>query len=144
MNNSSVVFIVFHEYIVHLSALHAVPTGPPENVQVDAISSTSIKLAWHPPNPPDQNGIIQAYNITLTEAETGRQLNFQEEGTESVLVVNFLHPYYTYQCSISAVTIGPGPAAYINVTTHQDGKKINRFTILMIAGTISSTSIGLS
>jgi len=120
MNNSSVVFIVFHEYIVHLSALHAVPTGPPENVQVDAISSTSIKLAWHPPNPQDQNGIIQVYNITLTEAETGRQLNFQEEGTESVLVVNFLHPYYTYQCSISAVTIGPGPAAYINVTTHQD------------------------
>jgi len=80
MNNSSVVFIVFHEYIVHLSALHAVPTGPPGNVQVDAISSTSIKLAWHPPNPQDQNGIIQVYNITLTEAETGRQLNFQEEG----------------------------------------------------------------
>ena len=115
------VFICIHEHIIHIS-LHTVPSGPPENVQVATISSTSIKLLWDPPIPQDQNGIIQAYNITLTEAETGRLLNFQEEVTLSFLVVNFLHPYYTYQCRISAVTIGPGPAAYINVTTHQDGK----------------------
>ena len=115
------VFICIHEHIIHIS-LHTVPSGPPENVQVATISSTSIKLLWDPPIPQDQNGIIQAYNITLTEAETGRLLNFQEEVTLSFLVVNVLHPYYTYQCRISAVTIGPGPAAYINVTTHQDGK----------------------
>ena len=40
---------------------------------------------------------------------------------DSLLIVNFLHPYYTYQCNISAETIGPGPAANISVTTYQEG-----------------------
>ena len=40
---------------------------------------------------------------------------------DSLLIVNFLHPYYTYQCNISAETIGPGPAANVNVTTRQEG-----------------------
>ena len=91
-------------------------------MRVVAISSSSIRLTWEPPRPEDQNGIIVAYNITITEAETGRVTYFQKEGTESLLIVNFLHPYYTYQCSISAETIGPGPPAFASVTTPQAGK----------------------
>ena len=53
---------------------------------------------------------------------------FQEGGRVSTLIVNFLHPYYTYQCSISAETIGPGPAENISVTTHQGGE----YTIIVI------------
>jgi len=63
-----------------------------------------------------------AYNITITEAETGRVTYFGKEGTGSLLIVNFLHPFYTYQCSISAETIGPGPPALASITTHQEGK----------------------
>jgi len=99
-----------------------VPSGTPTNVQVVAISSRSIRLTWEPPRPEDQNGIIVAYNITITEAETGRVWYFQKEGTKSLLVVNFLHPYYTYNCSISAETVGPGPPAFASITTHQEGK----------------------
>jgi len=99
-----------------------VPSGTPTNVRVVAISSSSIRLTWEPPRPEDQNGVILAYNITITEAETGRVTYFQKEGTESLLIVNFLHPYYTYQCSISAETVGPGPPAFASVTTHQEGK----------------------
>ena len=108
--------------IQYLLQITAVPTGTPTNVQVVAISSSSIRLTWEPPRPEDQNGIIMAYNITITEAETRRVTYFRKEGTGSLLIVNFLHPFYTYQCSISAETIGPGPPAFASVTTHQEGK----------------------
>ena len=100
----------------------AVPSGTPTNVRVAAISSTSIRLTWEPPQPEDQNGVIQAYNITITEVLTGRMMYFREGGMDSTLIVNFLHPYYTYQCSISAETIGSGPAENISVITHQGGE----------------------
>ena len=104
--------------------MHTVPSSTPTNVQGVAISSTSIRLTWEPPQPGDQNGVIQAYNITITEVLTERIMYFREGdyGMESFLIVNFLHPYYTYQCTISAETIGPGPVAYISVTTHQGGE----------------------
>ena len=102
--------------------MHTVPSGTPTNVRGVATSSTSIRLTWEPPQPGDQNGVIQAYNIIITEVVTGRIMSFQEGRMDSVLTVNSLHPYYTYQCSISAETIGPGPAANINVTTHQGGE----------------------
>ena len=98
-----------------------VPSGTPTNVQVFAISSTSIRLTWEPPRPEDQNGIIRAYSITITEVVTGSMMYFREGGMDSLLIVNFLHPYYTYQCSISTENIGPGPAANVSVTTHQGG-----------------------
>ena len=101
--------------------MHAVPSGTPTNVQVVAISSTSIRLTWEPPHPEDQNGVIQSYNITITEVVTGRKMYFREGGMDSLLIVNFLHPYYTSQCSISAQTIGHGPATNISVTTYQEG-----------------------
>ena len=108
--------------------MHAVPSGTPTNVRVVAVSSTSIRLTWDPPQPEDQNGVIQAYNIIITELVTERMMYFREGGMDSLLIVNFLHPYYTYQCSISAETIGPGPAANISVTTHQEG--IANFSLL--------------
>ena len=46
---------------------------------------------------------------------------FREGGMDYFLIVNSLHPYYTYQCNISAETIGPGPAANVSITTHQEG-----------------------
>ena len=109
---------IFIDKIIHM---HAVPSGTPTNVQGVAISSTGIRLTWEPPQPGDQNGVIQAYNITITEVLTGRMMYFKKGGINFILIVNSLHPYYTYQCSISAETIGPGPAENISVTTHQGG-----------------------
>ena len=100
--------------------MYAVPSGTPTNVQGIAISSTSIRLTWEPPRPEDQNGVIQAYNITIIEVVTGSTVYFRN-GMNFILTVNSLHPYYTYQCSISAETIGPGPAAKVRVTTQQGG-----------------------
>ena len=107
---------------ISITSLFAlVPSGPPTNVRGVAISSTSIRLTWEPPQPEDQNGIIQGYNITITEVVTGRMMYFREGGMNFILIVNSLHPYYTYQCSISAENIGAGPATNVSVTTQQGG-----------------------
>ena len=106
---------------IYIFTMYAVPSGTPTNVQGIAISSTSIRLTWEPPRPADQNGVIQAYNITITEVVTGRMMYFRQGGMNFLFTVNSLHPYYTYQCSIAAETIGLGPAANISVTTHQGG-----------------------
>ena len=56
---------------------------------------------------------------------------------DSLLIVNFLHPYYTYQCTISAETIGPGPPANVIVTTHQEGIPMQTFLLIHIAESIT-------
>ena len=83
---------------IYRFCMHTVPSGTPTNVQGVAISSTSIRLTWEPPQPGDWNGVIQAHNITITEVLTGRIMYFREggHGMDSFLIVNFLHPYYTY------------------------------------------------
>ena len=69
-----------------------------------------------------QNGIIEQYAINITEVETGRLLSLFSSTT--TVNVTSLHPYYTYNCAIAAVTsIGAGPyTSVITVVTHQDGK----------------------
>ena len=86
------------------------------------MSSTIITLFWDPPPADEQNGIITQYRINITEVETGRTFSLFS-ATTSVNVTS-LHPYYTYNCAIAAVTsIGAGPyTSVITVVTLQDGK----------------------
>lgn len=41
----------------------AVPTAPPQNVQTEAVSSTSIRFLWNPPPQQFINGINQGYKV---------------------------------------------------------------------------------
>ena len=86
------------------------------------MSSTIITLFWDPPPADEQNGIITQYRINITEVQTGRSVTLFSS-TTSVNVTS-LHPYYTYNCAIAAVTsIGAGPyTSVITVVTLQDGK----------------------
>lgn len=84
------------------------------------MSSTSINLTWSLPPASDINGVITAYHILITEVITERVFNFTST-TTSLLAVG-LHPYYTYECIVSAFTIGNGPySQVINITTPEDG-----------------------
>ena len=67
-----------------------------------------------------QNGIIREYRINVTEVETGRVLVFNS--TSTTLTLSSLHPYYTYQCIVSAYTVAVGPYTDIfTVVTPEDG-----------------------
>ena len=74
---------------------------------------------WEPPE--DPNGNIREYRVNVTEVETGRM--FQVTTNTTSITIDSLHPYYTYNCTVVAVTIGPGPfSTVITVRTAEDGR----------------------
>lgn len=113
---------------VHMSCLLLVPTGAPLEVEATSLSSTHLELQWLPPVPENQNGVITAYYINITELNTGTAFTFAVSGTTLFFSSSTFHPYYKYSCLIAAVTVGAGPAAHIEVTTREDG---NNFTCLV-------------
>ena len=49
------------------------------------------------------------------EVETGLILTFRSSPTDRIYVVNNLHPFYRYNCSVAAYTNGLGPSAHSSV-----------------------------
>ena len=81
----------------------------------------SIQLSWAPPPLDETNGIIREYRINITELETGD--NQQLTTSTTSLVVQNLHPYYTYEVLVSAHTVDTGPfSSPVSVVTPQDSK----------------------
>ena len=91
-----------------------------------AASSTSITLRWEAPLADLQNGIIRSYHISVVELETGRVRLFTTSSVDRLLIVNLLHPFYTYNCTIAAYTIGPGPSISVSVQTLPEGTYVYR------------------
>ena len=84
------------------------------------ITDSSFSLMWQNPPPGDQNGIIRLYFINITEEETGRQ--FQLTSSAPHILVEFLHPFYTYVCTVAASTVDIGPySPPLTVTTLEAG-----------------------
>lgn len=99
--------------------LFAAPNGSPLNLSTLITSSSSVTLQWSPPEIHLQNGLIQHYTVQLTEAQTGVLLQYTSSGVS--LTINNLHPYYTYTCTVAAVTTAAGPGITVNFQLPQDG-----------------------
>lgn len=110
------------KYIFNLSVfLTTAPSSAPRAVRGRPLSSRSINLQWQPPSFEHQNGRIVSYEIQcdIVDTSTDQLLTLTSITTEKT--INGLHPYYTYQCSVSAVTVAAGPfSTSVNITTHQD------------------------
>ena len=78
-------------------------------------------MTWIPPPEEEQNGVIRSYRIYVTELLTEIVQEILTEEDARIHVVNHLHPYYTYECKIAAFTIGLGPTASTQTTTHPAG-----------------------
>ena len=88
---------------------------------VSVKSSTSIQVSWNPPLAELQNGQITEYRISLVELDTGRELSYVSVTTS--ILIQFLHPSYTYECTVSAYTVSEGPySETINVMMLEDGE----------------------
>ena len=83
------------------------PTGFIENPVLSILSASELNFTWLPPPANQQNGIITHYIIVFTEVTTSKSLQYTSN-TTSLFVYN-LHPYYTYNIKIAAVTIEQGP-----------------------------------
>lgn len=89
------------------------------------MDSRSILVSWTPPTQHEQNGAIRHYVLNVTEAETRRAFQLISYATSEAL--HSLHPHYTYQLRVAAVTIGLGPfSPEVTITTPQDGKGLPR------------------
>ena len=102
-----------------------VPTGPPQNFTVQVLSSRAVLVSWRSPTVWKQNGVIITYTIVLVELLTNTTLTYEQGGNISELIVDELHPYYEYKCSMVAATrVGNGPfTGSITIRTLGDGRK---------------------
>ena len=87
---------------------NSVPTGSPLNVTTTSVNATALLVTWVAPSADLQNGIIIQYRINLTESETGVITYFTVLNILQTTLTD-LHPYYNYQVTVAAITIGLGP-----------------------------------
>ena len=86
---------------------YAVPSSSPEHLSGVPVSSTSIRLTWDPPLLEHHNGEIDGYLVNITEVATG--IFTQHFSNQTQITIDNLHPFYTYHCYVTAVTVGEGP-----------------------------------
>jgi len=96
------------------------PDAPPQSLTGSALNATSLYLSWDPPPSEQKNGIIRQYLVNITETETGDEIRLST--TDMSITVLGLHPFYHYECNVSAVTIGAGPyTSPLTLRTLQSG-----------------------
>ena len=116
-----IAYNILYAYIFLSYYNFSAPSGSPINPSGYAIDSTTIILSWSPPLPEEQNGIIRQYIIDVTELDTGDTFSFNSTNTETTLPM--LHPFYTYEFTITAVTVDPGPPTPpFTVQMEEDGE----------------------
>ena len=97
------------------------PSVPPQNLRLVAITATSVTLNWQPPPEEDRNGLIRLYYVFVTELESGRAFTLNSSATNHV--VENLHPFYTYNFSVAALTVAASPASdTITLQTSEAGE----------------------
>lgn len=99
---------------------HIAPSASPINIGSSLVTSRAFSLIWDPPDYYDQNGVITHYVVRVLETETNSIT--VHTTTTPTLSLSFLHPAYTYQCSVAAYTVGIGPySSHFNITTEEEG-----------------------
>ncbi|XP_076288638.1 sidekick cell adhesion molecule isoform X2 [Lasioglossum baleicum] len=107
----------------------AVPTGEPQHLKAESISSTEVLLRWKPPQANMQNGDLLGYKIFYLVTDSPQELeNKQEEEIEVVPAsylthsLVFLDKYTEYRIQVLAFNpAGDGPRSPpITVRTKQD------------------------
>ena len=76
-----------------------------------SVESRSYTIDWLPPLPDQQNGIIQSYLLWVLTIDTDEQVEVLVPASEELnrtYTVLDLHPYYAYNFTLRAVTIGSG------------------------------------
>ena len=90
-------------------------------MESNSVNSRALILTWSPPPPEDRNGIIRKYLINISAVESGEHF-YQLTSNTTAVVVDGLHPYYTYSCIVAALTVGTGPFTEVStVQLPEDG-----------------------
>lgn len=96
------------------------PVGSPVSLAVVSTSSTSAELSWSSPPVHQLNGVLRHYVVIIQEVDSGR--NSSLTSIQPSVVLSGLHPYYTYNFAVCAVTTDIGPCEYFEpVQLPEDG-----------------------
>ena len=100
-----------------------------QNFALSSSTTTSITVAWNPPNAEDQNGVLTTYVLVYAGTELDQQermvtLYTSASGFTTSYTAQNLEEDNSYSFSIIAYTsIGSGPSMTITgLKTQQDGK----------------------
>ncbi|XP_037917664.1 Down syndrome cell adhesion molecule-like protein Dscam2 isoform X4 [Hermetia illucens] len=92
------------------------PSGKPQNVKVEPLNQTTLKVTWKPPPRPEWNGELLGYYVGYRLANTNNSYVFEdvnfstEEGKEHSLELSHLKTYTQYGVVIQAYNkVGAGP-----------------------------------
>lgn len=109
--------------ILALCFLDAAPSSPPQILLGESLSPTVIYITWEPPPSGEWNGIIRSYTLIILEVVSNTTATYQQQAQQTQLLIEFLHPYYNYTCTLAAETIELGPfTSPLTITTDEDGK----------------------
>ena len=95
-----------------------VPTAPPANLTVTAVTSRTATLSWDPPPYEGQNGVIREYMLTVNRSDTSFFIVLNTTMTQ--LTVEHLLPFRTYLFAVAAQTIELGPFTMVEETQLQE------------------------
>ncbi|TKS72451.1 Down syndrome cell adhesion molecule -like protein [Collichthys lucidus] len=106
----------------------AAPDGPPLDLQLESLTSHSIRVTWKPPNPKLRNGILLSYSISYREYDhASKQYKRWQHVSVSAskeierVVLDNLKPSTSYGVIVQAKTsAGTGPAATVPLCTTLD------------------------
>ncbi|XP_048457494.1 protein tyrosine phosphatase receptor type Fa [Rhincodon typus] len=110
---------------ISAKTMQSTPSAPPQDVHGFSISSTSIRVSWHPPPANSRNGVITKYSIiyqAVDSEDNGKHVldNIEADATSSV--IEDLEKWTEYQVWVRAHTnVGPGPKSTpVSVRTDED------------------------
>ncbi len=91
------------------------------NLTAPRTTTTSLSLSWSPPRFDLQNGIIRYYIIYVSDLTNST--NWELTTNLTRIVIGNLNPFYLYNCSVAAFTIGLGPVSnVVTIRLPQTGK----------------------
>ena len=96
--------------------------GPPSNVQLIPMNSTTLMLSWVPPQQP--NGVLTGYSYTCNQ--TSSPMDLLKGGSVGPIVLSVLitglSPFTSYTCSVSAsIALGDGVSVTVMNITSEAG-----------------------
>ncbi|XP_030595447.1 Down syndrome cell adhesion molecule homolog [Archocentrus centrarchus] len=105
--------------VLTVTTKEAAPEGPPLDMQLAALNSSSIKVTWKPPRAELRNGNLRGYNINYREYDAvGKQfkrwqyLSVTARREQESTILSNLKPSTMYGVLIQAKTIaGVGPSS---------------------------------
>ena len=94
------------------SSISLVPSGPPQNLEMNHITDTVISFSWDPPPAEEQNGEIIVYEwmLRFQLADSSNTNVEMDNVTDTEATIRNLARDTTYTLRVRAYTsIGPGP-----------------------------------